>query len=59
MKKQILAQFNNPDLVLFAFLLFLITFLGVVIWTFRKTGKGHYEKMSLAPIDEKRSGEFL
>lgn len=56
MKKQILAQFNNPDLVLFAFLLFLFTFLSVVLWTFRKNGKKHYQQMSQAPLERVKQG---
>lgn len=59
MKKQILAQFNNPDLVLFAFMLFLFTFLGIAFWTFRKKGRDHYDKMSMAPLDKPSSRSFL
>ncbi len=59
MKKQILAQFNNPDLILLAFLLFLVTFIGVVFWTFRKSGRGHYQKMSQAPLKDNGNGGQL
>lgn len=56
MKKQILAQFNNPDLILLSFLLFLITFLGIALWTYRKGSKVHYDRMARVPLDDFKNG---
>ena len=52
MKKEVLSHFSNPTLTLIGFLLFFACFIGVVIWTFRKSRKSHYDKMSKLPLKE-------
>ena len=51
MKKEVLSLFNSPELVIVGFLLFFMTFIGVLFWTMRKSQKNHYEKMSLLPLE--------
>ncbi|PIT98785.1 MAG: hypothetical protein COT74_13915 [Bdellovibrionales bacterium CG10_big_fil_rev_8_21_14_0_10_45_34] len=58
MKKEALSQFQNPELVLLAFLLFLITFLALTYFVMRKGSKEYYQKLSQLPLfDEKGGGQ--
>lgn len=59
MKKEVLSQFVNPDLVLLSFLLFFACFIGVVIWATLKSNKKHFDKMSKMPLegDDEKGGQ--
>ena len=52
MKQEGLKYFTNIELTAVAFFLFLITFIGIVIWTLRKSAKSQYEELGKAPLRE-------
>ena len=52
MKKEALSYFDRPELILFAFILFFVTFIGITIWTFSKSRKNHFRQMSEMPLKE-------
>jgi cbb3-type cytochrome oxidase subunit 3 len=52
MKKEALSLFGNPDLILFAFLLFFFSFLGILWWTFHKSNKKKFDLASRIPLTE-------
>lgn len=52
MKKEALDLFNNPDLILLGFILFFATFIGILIWVFRKSQSEHYKNMSTIPLEK-------
>jgi len=55
MLREGLAFFSYTYLTVIAMLLFLGTFVGVVLWTFRKSARKHYEEMAEMPLDERTS----
>lgn len=58
MFKQAFANFNNSDLIVLGFMLFLFTFLGVMIWTLFVRHKDFYRELSLVPMrKDEREGE--
>lgn len=52
MKKEALDLFGQPELILFAFLLFFVSFLGILFWTFHKSNKKKFELASQIPLTE-------
>ena len=52
MKKEALALFGNPDLILFGLLLFVACFAGILIWTFAKSNKEKFQLASQIPLHE-------
>lgn len=44
------AYFNEGNLMAFGFVLFLLVFLGVFIWTFLVQDKKFYEQLSAQPL---------
>jgi|GEM_PF-1947098 len=62
MLRQAFINFNESNLIVFGFLLFFLTFLGVLIWTFCIQKKEFYNILSASPfIDgekrEEKNGE--
>jgi len=55
MLREGLALFSDTGLALVALFLFLATFLGVVLWTYRKSARKYYEDMARLPLDERKS----
>lgn len=55
MLREGLAFFTDTHLTVIALVLFFCTFLGIVLWTFRKSARGHYEEMANLPLDERNS----
>ncbi len=51
MKKEALSSAGNPDLVLFAFCLFFLCFIGILIRTLFISQKDHYKKLSKLPFE--------
>jgi hypothetical protein len=51
MFKQVFSQFSDTHLAVTGFLLFIITFLGVLTWTVFIQKKSFYDKLSLQPLD--------
>ncbi|MCB0357835.1 MAG: cbb3-type cytochrome c oxidase subunit 3 [Bdellovibrionales bacterium] len=52
MKQEGLKYFTDFQLMAVAFFLFLITFIGIIFWTFRKSAKNKYEELAKAPLKE-------
>ena len=52
MKSQVLSQFSMPSLTVAAFIIFLLFFIGVVYWTFRKGSKDLYDNVSKMPLSD-------
>ncbi len=52
MTKQWLAHFNDVPVALIAFLIFAITFLFMLIWTFRKNSNSYYSRASEIPLND-------
>lgn len=50
-----LAFFANRYLAMVAFALFFVTFVGIVLWTYRRSARRHYEDMARMPLDERNS----
>ncbi len=57
MKKEVLSQFGQPDLILFGFLLFFFCFIGMIFWVYHRSRKDHYTKMSKLPLEISRNRE--
>lgn len=55
MLREGLEFFKHTDLTLFALFLFLVTFVGIVLWTYRKSAREFYEDMARLPLDERKS----
>ena len=55
MLREGLAFFTDTNLTLVALVLFFVTFLGVLLWTFRKSAREHYKDMAKLPLDERNS----
>ena len=60
MKKEALSHFNNPDLVLFGFMLFFFTFIAVLFWVYRKSSGVEYAKLAQLPLldEDNTRGEY-
>ena len=52
MKKEALAGFGQPELILLAFMLFFFSFLGIIWWTFHKGNKKKLEAASRIPLTD-------
>ena len=50
MFKQVFAQFSDTQLAVVGFLIFLLTFLGVLTWTVFVQKKSFYDELSLKPL---------
>ena len=55
MLREGLAFFTDTHLTVIALVLFVCTFAGLVLWTFRKSARKHYEEMANLPLDERNS----
>lgn len=54
MKSQVLSNFAWTDLTVLAFIIFLIFFISVFVWTFRKNSKKFYQDVGNIPFDEEK-----
>jgi hypothetical protein len=52
MSKLIFSNFNDGHLIAFGFILFTVTFVGVLTWTLFVQKKSFYTKMSEIPLSE-------
>jgi cytochrome c oxidase cbb3-type subunit 4 len=50
--KDWLRHFSDTDLAVVGMLIFLIFFVGVFLWTFRKSAGQIYDKLSKIPLEE-------
>jgi cbb3-type cytochrome oxidase subunit 3 len=55
MLREGLAYFTGTSLTMIAFALFFVTFVGIVLWTYRRSARGHYDEMARLPLDERNS----
>lgn len=52
MYKQIFQNFSDGHLIALGFILFMVTFLGALIWTLFVREKSFYKKLSQLPLSE-------
>lgn len=52
MKQEGLAYFTDTHLTAVGLLIFFVFFLGVLIWTLRKTQKAVYKELAQIPLDD-------
>jgi cbb3-type cytochrome oxidase subunit 3 len=52
MKQEALQNFPAIELMAVAFFLFLITFVGMIFWIYRKSAKPQYDQLAQAPLKE-------
>ncbi len=52
MTKQWLAHFSDINLALIAFMMFLVFFVVMIVWTFRSNAKGYYQNVSELPLKD-------
>ncbi|MBP7844888.1 MAG: cbb3-type cytochrome c oxidase subunit 3 [Proteobacteria bacterium] len=52
LKSEVLQKFSMPGLTVFACVLFVVVFSGMLIWTFRKGSKSYYEKCGKIPLED-------
>lgn len=52
MFKSAFLNFSDSNLIAFGFLLFMVTFLGALIWTLMIQKKSFYKLMSELPLSE-------
>ena len=57
MKSQVFKNFDLTILPSIGMILFLIIFLGMIIWIFRKDSKSIYKELSNIPLDEGKNNE--
>lgn len=55
MKQEVLSLFPSTHLTLIALLIFIIFFVGLLIWVFRKSAKKRYQKMAKLPLSQSDS----
>jgi cbb3-type cytochrome oxidase subunit 3 len=55
MLREGLAFFTDTYLTMIAFALFFVTFVGIVLWTYRRSARSHYDEMARLPLDERNS----
>jgi len=53
MLEQVIANMPESRAKLVAMLIFLVLFVVITGWTFRRSGKQHYEEMAKLPLDER------
>jgi cbb3-type cytochrome oxidase subunit 3 len=53
MLREGLAYFTDIYLTLIAFGLFFVTFVGIVLWTYRRSARAYYDEMARLPLDER------
>ncbi len=52
MKKEVLLNFEYLDLTIFAFFLFLMVFVGTILWINRKGSKDVYKSIENLPLED-------
>ena len=57
MKQQGLAYFTDTYLTLIAMVIFMLVFVGMVAWTYRRQAKEMYKKMAEMPLQEDQGHE--
>jgi len=53
MLEQVVANMPESRARLVAMIIFLAAFVGIALWTYRKSGRKHYEEMARLPLDER------
>jgi cbb3-type cytochrome oxidase subunit 3 len=52
MKSEVLRNFSMINLTVFACVLFVVVFSGILFWTFRKGSKAFYDKIGNIPLED-------
>lgn len=50
MKQEFLTSFPSPTMAMIGVFIFLVVFVGVLFWVFRKGSKKKYDKVSQLPL---------
>ncbi len=54
MRQEALRYFTDTQMILFAMLLFIACFAGIVLWVFRKNANQIYAHMERLPLEEEK-----
>lgn len=57
MKQEGLAYFYDTYLTVLALVIFFVFFLAVIVLTFHKSRKNHYQQISQMPLNDEQQGE--
>jgi cbb3-type cytochrome oxidase subunit 3 len=49
-----LSYFQNIGLTIVALVIFIVVFIGLLVWVIRKSGKEYYERMGQVPLDDEQ-----
>ena len=49
-----LSYFSDTHLTIVALFSFIVTFAGIVAWTYRKSARKYYDDMARLPLDERK-----
>jgi cbb3-type cytochrome oxidase subunit 3 len=53
MLERVLENMPESPARLVAMMIFFVTFVGIALWTYRKSGRKHYDEMAKLPLDER------
>lgn len=51
MREEVFSQFTGGHWMIATMFAFMIVFVVFAVWTFRKSGKGFYQRMARMPLD--------
>jgi len=49
-----LSYFQNIGLTIAALVIFIVAFIGLLVWVMRKSGKDYYERMRQLPLEDEQ-----
>lgn len=52
MKREAFSRLPETIWPTVGLILFLVTFIGILVWVWRRSSKSHYQRMSKLPLDE-------
>ena len=55
MLREALSFFTNTEWTVIGLVLFFVTFVAIVAWTYRRSARKFYRDMAHLPLDERRS----
>ena len=55
MLREGMALLSDTRFAILSLFLFLATFVGIVLWTFRRSAREYYDEMARLPLDGRKS----
>ena len=55
MFKEALKGYDRLEPSIFALVLFVVVFIGIIVWTYKRSSRKHFEYMSRLPLDGRDS----